>query len=40
MEYLVAGTVVIVMLATGFYMTPWLDLVAASMDALSLRFGH
>ncbi|NWG87468.1 MAG: NADH-quinone oxidoreductase subunit M [Hydrogenophilaceae bacterium] len=40
MEYLVAGTVVTVLLATGFYMTPWLDLVAASMDALSLRFGH
>lgn len=40
MEYLVAGTVVSVLLATGYYMTPWLHLVAASMDALSLRFGH
>ena len=40
MEYLVAGIVVTVLLATGFYMTPWLDLVTAPMNALSLRFGH
>lgn len=40
MEYLVAGTVVLVLLVTGFYMTPWLDLVAAPMNALSMRFGH
>lgn len=40
MEYLIAGTMLTVLLATGCYMTPWLDLIAASMDALSLRFGY
>lgn len=40
MEYLIAGTMMTVLLVTGFYMTPWLDLIAAPMQALSLRFGH
>jgi NADH-quinone oxidoreductase subunit M len=40
MEWFIAGVLVLVMLAAGFHMTPWLDLVEAPMKALAGRFGH
>ncbi len=38
-EYLVAGTVLAVLLGTGFYLEPWMKLVDAPMQALAARFG-
>ncbi len=38
MEFLVAATVIIVLLFAGFYMEPWLDLVDAPLQALSENF--
>ncbi|SCZ66981.1 complex I subunit 4 family protein [Thiohalomonas denitrificans] len=38
MEFLVAATVIIVLLFAGFYMEPWLDLVDAPLRALSENF--
>ncbi|MBU1664490.1 MAG: NADH-quinone oxidoreductase subunit M [Gammaproteobacteria bacterium] len=40
MEWFIAGTLALVMLAAGFHMAPWLDLVEAPMKALAGRFGH
>ena len=38
MEYLVAATVIAVLLATGFYLEPWLELIDAPLQALGTRF--
>ncbi len=40
MEFLVAATVLLVLLATGFYLEPWLKLVEVTLQTLALRFGH
>jgi len=40
MEWFIAGVLVLVMLAAGFHMAPWLDLVETPMKALAGRFGH
>lgn len=40
MEWFIAGALVVVMLAAGFHMSPWLDLVETPMKALAGRFGH
>lgn len=40
MEYLVGGSVLAILLVTGFYLEPWMKLIEASLQALSLRFGH
>ncbi|HNA30748.1 MAG TPA: NADH-quinone oxidoreductase subunit M [Thiobacillaceae bacterium] len=39
-ETLIASILVLVLLWSGFHMTPWLDLVDAPMKALAGRFGH
>jgi NADH-quinone oxidoreductase subunit M len=40
MEWFIAGVLVVVMLAAGFHMSPWLDLVETPMKVLAGRFGH
>ncbi len=40
MEYLVAGSVLTVLLVTGFYLEPWMKLIEASLQALSTHYGH
>jgi NADH-quinone oxidoreductase subunit M len=40
LEWFIAGVLVVVMLAAGFHMAPWLDLVETPMKALAGRFGH
>jgi NADH-quinone oxidoreductase subunit M len=40
MEWFIAGLLVVVMLAAGFNMAPWLDLVETPMQSLAGRFGH
>ncbi|MDO9225713.1 MAG: NADH-quinone oxidoreductase subunit M [Pseudomonadota bacterium] len=40
MEWFIAATLLLVMLAAGFHMSPWLDLVETPMKALAARFGH
>jgi NADH-quinone oxidoreductase subunit M len=40
MEYLVGSIALVVMLAAGFYLEPWLKLTDAASQALALRFGH
>ena len=40
MDWFIAGVLVVVMLAAGFHMAPWLDLVETPMKALAGRFGH
>lgn len=37
-EYVVAGLVLVVLLGTGFYLEPWLNLVDTPLDALAARF--
>lgn len=40
MEYLVAGSVIAVLLISGFYLEPWMKLVEAPLHALAERFNH
>ncbi len=40
MEYLLASIACAILLAAGYYMAPWAELVATPMQALSLRFGY
>ena len=40
LEWTIAGVLMLVILAAGFQMAPWLDLVEAPMKALAGRFGH
>jgi NADH-quinone oxidoreductase subunit M len=40
MEYVVGGIVVSVLLLTGFYFEPWLNLIEPTLDALAARFAH
>lgn len=39
MENAVAAAVILLQLAAGFYVEPWLDLVAAPLEALASRYG-
>lgn len=40
MEYVVAGTVLFVLLATGFYLEPWQRLIEVPLHLMGARFGH
>lgn len=40
MEYVVGGIVVSVLLLTGFYFEPWLNLIEPALNALASRFTH